>query len=50
MGRYLLLWLLGIPIPYSGPDLALWRFTLAAPPVCETGAIFPATLTLLKTH
>ena len=30
--------------PYSGPDLALWRLTLAAPPVCETGAIFPARL------
>ena len=28
MGRYLLLWLLGIPIPISGTHLGFWRASL----------------------
>ena len=38
MGRYLLLWLLGIPIPIL---VLIWLFggaTLTAPPASETGA------------
>ena len=47
MGRYLVLWLLGIPIPILVPDLALWWPSLTAPPACETGVtVRPVSATL----